>query len=279
MTVDDVINYVKQTGHRIFPVSDGKCLSYVGSAIPRKQPLVKWTEQATNDIGTIRTWWTKWPTALVGRAETTGELTIDIDRHGNGVDGVKTLEALVKTNKALTKLFADTRRICTPTGGYHFNFTNPQCFVIKQTQGIWPGIDIRTDSKGFLVGPPSDGYVIENDGPRLPITHDFFDIYKSESKNQELKARVDLDNGIIGDGQRNGTLTQYAGKFRNMGLPEEVIVDALSSMNENMCIEPLPDAEIKSIARSVSRYAPGAFFIEYSKVKFSPLGKGSTTNG
>ncbi len=268
-----ILEHVLRTGDIIFPVSDGNCIRYDGSIAPKKMPLVKWKDQATNDFSTIEKWWKKWPTALVGRAETAVELTIDIDRHSDGHDGVETLQELIGGHPEVVKLFKSTQRVQTPSNGYHFKFVNSNLFRIDQTQAIWPGVDIRTAEKGFLVIPPSTGYLLEVDNPRQEITQEFFEIYKEGAKEQSIQRFNNIQNGIIPKSERNGTLASHAGKFKQMGLPDEVILDTLDSMNRNMCEEPLPNREIIAIVQSYSRYQPGIFTIEYSLESIKSLFK------
>lgn len=58
------------------------------------------------------------------------------------------------------------------------------------------------------------------------------------------------------EGERNDYLTQVAGGLRRKGCPRESIRDALAAINRTQCEPPLPQAEIETIASSVSRYSP-----------------------
>ena len=58
-------------------------------------------------------------------------------------------------------------------------------------------------------------------------------------------------------GSRNKTLTSIAGTFRNVGLSADGILDELHRINEERCVPPLPEDEVETIARSVSRYVQG----------------------
>lgn len=59
-------------------------------------------------------------------------------------------------------------------------------------------------------------------------------------------------------GSRNVALTSVAGKLRKAGLDEDAIFAALQAYNTTHCKPPLSEAEVLSIARSVSKYSPGS---------------------
>lgn len=61
----------------------------------------------------------------------------------------------------------------------------------------------------------------------------------------------------ISQGGRNTTLTKVGGSYRRQGLTEPEIAAALIEFNAKWCDPPLPEAEVRGIARSVSRYPAG----------------------
>ena len=82
----------------------------------------------------------------------------------------------------------------------------------------------------------------------------------------EDAAHTERDNGhrqaaplppVIPDGQRNVALASLAGSMRRRGATREAIEAALLEQNRT-CETPLDDAEVRRIARSVSRYDPVA---------------------
>lgn len=68
-----------------------------------------------------------------------------------------------------------------------------------------------------------------------------------------------VDGELITEGGRNNYLTSFAGTMRKHGADEDAILAALLSTNERRLDPPLPDAEVRSIARSICRYEPDAF--------------------
>jgi hypothetical protein len=66
------------------------------------------------------------------------------------------------------------------------------------------------------------------------------------------------DTGTVREGGRNTMLTSLAGTMRRRGISAEAVEQALLIENANRCNPPLPDSEVRTIARSVARYAPEA---------------------
>ena len=62
----------------------------------------------------------------------------------------------------------------------------------------------------------------------------------------------------IEEGVRNATLASFAGALRNVGADEVTIEAALLSINETSVNPPLSEREVRQIAKSISRYQPGA---------------------
>jgi hypothetical protein len=75
---------------------------------------------------------------------------------------------------------------------------------------------------------------------------------RSSEVSKTVAPRVD---GPIIQGQRNGTLTSFAGTMRRRGMAEGAIFAALMVENAR-CDPPLPEDEVRTIAHSIARYAP-----------------------
>ena len=69
------------------------------------------------------------------------------------------------------------------------------------------------------------------------------------------------------EGSRNTTLASLAGTMRRRGMTPDAIEAALLTENSGRCRPPLPEAEVRTVARSVSRYDaaedPAATFRAY----------------
>lgn len=82
--------------------------------------------------------------------------------------------------------------------------------------------------------------------------------FEPHLREPEPKAKSAIDNdGIIAEGARNVRLTRIAGGLRRNGVEREALEQSLLSINEAQCNPPLDEKEVRDIARSVSRYAPG----------------------
>lgn len=126
-----------ERGYPVFPVGQDK------------RPLVKWKAGATTDLDQVRSWWARWPLAMIGMptGKPSGVVVIDIDRK-NGVDGLANLKALGIDPRSLSPVIS-----ITPSGGLHVfvRYDGP----IKNSAGLLTaGVDIRGDG-GFIVLPPS----------------------------------------------------------------------------------------------------------------------------
>lgn len=64
------------------------------------------------------------------------------------------------------------------------------------------------------------------------------------------------DSECIPEGGRNNYMARLAGAMRRQGADYETIADALESLNSRRCDPPLPNHEVKAVAKSVCRYAP-----------------------
>ncbi len=80
-------------------------------------------------------------------------------------------------------------------------------------------------------------------------------VYKRPRRGGK-KSKAEDRNGAIPRGERNGTLTSLAGGLRRAGSTEAQIAKTLLLVNQEQCSEPLPDADVRTIAKSVARYEP-----------------------
>ena len=129
--------YAEQ-GFKIFPCN------------PVKTPKVKWSEEMTNDVGKITSWWHQWPDSMIGLVcgQVNGIVVLDIDVK-NDVNG---FESLKERN---FKISTNTFRVNTPSGGSHFYFKLRENEIIKNSAGlIAPGVDVRGEG-GYVIAPPS----------------------------------------------------------------------------------------------------------------------------
>ena len=80
------------------------------------------------------------------------------------------------------------------------------------------------------------------------------DIFADQPPAAASKEHATSD--VIPEGKRNQYLAQRGGQMRRIGLGTDEIAAALSVLNHK-CDPPLSDFEVRTIARSISRYTPG----------------------
>ena len=76
---------------------------------------------------------------------------------------------------------------------------------------------------------------------------------KTSVSEREPGAAVD---DVIPQGTRNATLASMGGTMRRAGMEEDSIAAALIVENNNRCSPPLPEDEVRGIARSIRRLSP-----------------------
>src|SRR5208282_3744668 len=81
--------------------------------------------------------------------------------------------------------------------------------------------------------------------------------FSGPTANAVRVARTDGE-AAISEGSRNDTLASMAGSMRGRGMTQEAIEAALLTTNMQQCNPPLSDDEVRGIACSISKYAPGA---------------------
>ena len=110
---------------------------------------------ATTDTNIVRAW--SWDDALVGAAIAEGEIVIDVDPRNGGADTM----ALLVTQ---TRWFPRTRTTRTRSGGSHYWFLVPKDVTLRGTLG--PGVDVKRAGKGYVIVPPSPGYIYKISGDK-----------------------------------------------------------------------------------------------------------------
>ncbi|HUJ93500.1 MAG TPA: bifunctional DNA primase/polymerase [Terriglobales bacterium] len=246
-------------GWRVFPLrwcEQGRCsCGNTDSTSPGKHPLTTHgVKDATLDAAQIRAWWDENPHANIGIATGDGLYVLDVDERHGGWDSLQRLE---ETNGPLP--FWPVVR--TGGGGWHFYMESRE--VLRNHVGIAPGIDGRGDG-GYVVAVGSEhvsGCTYEwlngidpDDFPMLPMPGWLADqLRRPDTRNQSSSS----DSSRIPKGRRNDSLARLAGSMRHRGMSREAIEAALLEENHQRCDPPLTDSEVRNIARSIGRYAPG----------------------
>jgi putative DNA primase/helicase len=215
---------------------------------------------ASADKEVIKQWWAQSPKANIGLA--TGAkadlLVIDVDVK-NGAGGLASMEALEFELGPL-----NTRKIVTPSGGYHLYFKHPRD-GIKNTIGIRPGIDIKTEG-GYVLAAGSvingNPYYVENDIEAQELPQCWIDVLAQGKLSKQLAAANDtsfddFDDFPILKGSRNDELFRLASSFRARDMALEFAVGEILHLAKQ-CVPPLPQKEAMVIVNGVyERYEPG----------------------
>ena len=216
-----------------------------------KHPVYKnWQSTATKDPEAIRQLWQSNPSYNIGIKTGDGLIVVDVDLKNNGLENYN---ALIEENGE-TKTFIVT----TGSGGKHLFYTDPSKKITNRT-GVVGGIDIRGNG-GYVVAVTS----LHKSGNKYKLL-DFGTNTKKIRIAEAPEWLVDILNeknkmviknsGHIKEGSRNTYLTQQAGTLRSKGLAYEEILIDLEMINNESCSPPLSESEVKTIAKSVSRYA------------------------
>lgn len=212
--------------------------------------------EATKAPETIREGWQKWPGSNIGLAAgKSGLVVVDLDvkRGNNGIEAWRDLEMELGFE-------TDTVTSLTPSGGQHLFFVAPEGVYIKPTANqLGPGIDIRAGNSYVLLPPSMNGdgklYRWEissrpGECAIMPLPRPILDLLTKEAAQP-----VPPLPEVIPVGERNKMLMSLAGSMRRRNANRAAILAALREQNK-ACAEPLPDKELKSIAKKAARYSP-----------------------
>jgi hypothetical protein len=143
----------------------------------------------------------------------------------------------------------------------HFYFAYPATGTIRNSTGkLGAGLDVRGEG-GYVLIPPSthpSGASYEWASANLQLAPASAPVWLLEIVTSAARPVVQAaEVGIIPVGRRNDTLTRAGGYLRRKGLSRAEIENDLLERNARRCSPPLPEAEVRGIAVSVSRYPLG----------------------
>jgi hypothetical protein len=242
--VDFALSYAAG-GFPVMPLHspvDGACDCRRDCDSPAKHPRTKnGLTDASTDPDQIRKWWGMWPEANVGMAIPDGYVVVDID--------VEEASTATNGHEMPTTALAKTGR------GWHFLYRTSQ--PVRPAVGVLEHVDLRGPGS-YIVAPPSRhvsgaeyAWVLS---PREGIADAPAWILAASRPAGPLS---DAPGARIPDGTRNATLTRLAGAMRHQGMTSNELHVALAAVNAARVVPPLSDNEVRAIAESVGRYAPG----------------------
>lgn len=213
---------------------DGECES------PGKHPINSLVrngvKNATTNSKTIKRWLHKHPDMNYGVA-TDGLAVIDCDSK----EALRVFRSAYRPPATFT---VKTAR------GFHFYYRGE----MPARNGVRSKLDVKSGAGSYVVGPCSmhgSGaiYALWEDNPIVDLPQSIADI---TARRDELSEEG--GGGPIPVGMRNSILTQFGGYMRAKGMPQPAVLETLKTLNRTMSEKPLPDREVRQIARSVSRY-------------------------
>jgi Bifunctional DNA primase/polymerase, N-terminal/AAA domain/Primase C terminal 1 (PriCT-1) len=225
----------------IHGIVDGHCTcGDVECPSPGKHPISSLVphgvKDATTDLKTIRRWHRKRP-AMNYAVATEGLAVIDCDSK-------ESLRAFRSGYQPPPTFTVKTAR------GFHFYYRGE----MPARNGVRNKLDVKSGPGSYVVGPGSRHavgaiYAVWEDDPIADLPPDIADM-----SERPAESSVEDGGGPIPVGMRNSTLTQFAGYMHARNVPKAALLDALKALNRSMSKKPLPDREVRQIARSVSRY-------------------------
>ena len=224
-----------------------------------KVPVVSWKpwQQTRPGAENLRAWFGNGKRRNLGivTGHISGIVVVDLDS--------PTALAWAMANLPATPLRVSTRQ------GEHWYYRHPGRDISNAVRVTTPTgetleLDIRGDG-GYVVAPSSthaSGHVYRAPTPwppsidSVPVFQSswFGDSAPATGASRETDPDDETGAHIIGEGQRDSTLTSIAGSMRRRGLQPSEIEAALRLVNERRCRPPLTAEDITRIAASVGRY-------------------------
>jgi len=208
-------------------------------ASPGKHPMSSLVphgvKDATTDVKTIRRWHRKHPDMNYAVA-TEGLAVIDCDSK-------EALKAFRSGYRPPPTFTVKTAR------GFHFYYRGE----MPARNGVLSKLDIKSGVGSYVVGPGSRHasgaiYAVWENEPIADLPDNVASISAEPAERETAN-----DATLIPKGQRNTILTGWAGYLRRLGAPRKAILATLRAANDVLSADPLPDSELRSIARSISK--------------------------
>ena len=225
----------------IHGVIDGRCTCGDDEcASPGKHPISPLVphgvKDATTNLRTIRRWHRKHPDMNYAVA-TEGLAVIDCDSK-------EALRAFRSGYQPPPSFTVKTAR------GFHFYYRGE----MPARNGVRNKLDVKSGPGSYVVGPGSRHasgpiYAVWDDEPIAALPENIVGITERADEPADVSG-----GGPIPVGMRNSTMTQFAGYMHAKGVPQAAVLETLKTLNRTMSEKPLPDREVRQIARSVSRY-------------------------
>ena len=277
--LDKAIEHAKR-GWYVFPVhsvvdinGQAACTCSAGLACQHKGKHPKTPngfKDASIDEPRIREWFDTNAPTNIGIATGLSNLAVlDVDTGKEGFD-----EAI--------SVFSDLNRTYyVKTGrGFQFYFNKPN--NVKLPAKIKNGFDLKADG-GYVVAPPSvhasgRSYQTVCTKEPLDFPNEILEWIEKEQNlikpqnsikdnSFEVTSRIKTVPDSIPDTTRNKTLASEAGHLRHRGYTETEMLHTLLAINQTRCNPPLIEMEVRTIAKSISKYEPTRNFAAEAATK------------
>ena len=208
-----------------------------------------WGRKASRDEAQLRKWWQRWGDANVGVIPGDTLLLLDVD----DPEALQRLEATLgpapPTPRYFTNGSPDVLR-------ERLLFRHPGGEVRKSALG--DGLELRAGELMSIVPPsinPKTGEPYEwrtalDEAPICAVPTGWL----GQSQNSAGPAHE--VSGAVSEGQRHDTLVSLAGSMRRRGMSAGEMLPSLLEVNRGRCTPPLPEDEVRQIARSLEKYPP-----------------------
>lgn len=243
-----------ENGFAIFPCKPGG-----------KQPLTKrGFHDATTDPHQITAWSKRHPGCnwAIPTGRRNRLLVLDVDPEDGGAESLARLEA---THGKLPA----TARVKTGGGGVHLYFLYPESEPIPNSAGkLGPGLDVRGEG-GYVIVPPSrtqGAYERVEERPPaecpawlLELLRERQGEFSREYRRSKATGAVSIDAAgrpPIPEGTRDDQLTRIAGKLHDGTRGSEALTADLLAINAARCVPPLPEGQVRKVARSIHSRPP-----------------------
>lgn len=231
-----------------------------------KHPLSRLVEHGLKDAtvaeALIREWYEAEPDCgwAIATGRESGLVGLDVDPRAGGDESLRDLEARYGP-------LPRTPIVLTGGGGNHYYFRHPGGHISNSSGKLGPGLDLKADG-GYLVCPPSVHQMkrayrwdvaARFDEVDLADPPDWLIASQRESSGYTVyTGAAPLPEHILeGEGRDNG-LTSLAGSMRNRGASEAAIFAALRVDNDERCIPPLSERDLRRIAHSIGTKPVGS---------------------
>ncbi len=244
--------YYGRLGLGIIPVPKGE-----------KGPVqTGWPEIATSDPRQIEAWWNEDPEQNIGFVagpKSHGIFAIDLDVDDDtGEDGLGVLRKWERDHTPLP----ETWRVITPRGGAHLYFHSDK-LIENDKKSLHEAIEIRANGLNTIL-PPSlhpNGRRYEWEagyGPwEIEIAEANETVLDFVGYHREKQVHKLQLPEVIPEGSRNNILFHAACSMQATGFPDEVIIVAISKLNEVSCVPPLSEKEVGTLTSSALKYEKG----------------------